>query len=52
MNWSCHLPGVIQANIAWKQKKADDGIVWLGNNGADPTFLNKNKANNINNKSK
>lgn len=38
------LPGVIHANMAWKQKKADEGMVWLGSKGAEPTFRNKKRA--------
>ena len=33
---------MIQANIAWKTKKAEDGIVCEGNKGADPTLRIKN----------
>jgi hypothetical protein len=30
--------------MAWKQKKADEGMVWLGSKGAEPTFRNKKRA--------
>jgi hypothetical protein len=38
------IPGVIQANMAWKIINAEEGIVCVGNAGFEPTPLSKKFA--------